>query len=42
MEGLNDGIPLFVNAYPVAWRIEVINDDIHRGFGYIRSVMNTT
>ena len=36
MKGLNDGIPLYVAAYPVAWRIEVADDDEHRGFEYIR------
>jgi len=34
--GLEDGVPLFVNAYPSAWRIEVVDDDIHRGFEYVR------
>ena len=38
MGGLNDGTPLYVAAYPAAWRIETINDDVlHRGFEYIRS-----
>ena len=36
MEGLSNGTPLFVAAYPVAWRIEVVNDDRHRGFEYAR------
>jgi len=40
MEGLNDGIALFANAYPVAWRIEVIDHGIHRGFGYVQSVLD--
>jgi hypothetical protein len=28
--------PLSVAAYPVAWRVEVVDDDKHRGFEYIR------
>ena len=35
--GLENGSPLSVSAYPVAWRVEVVNDDIHRGFEYVRS-----
>lgn len=38
MNGLNDGVALFVNAYPTAWRIEIVNDDVHRGYEYVRSV----
>ncbi|KAF9642075.1 hypothetical protein BDM02DRAFT_2708081 [Thelephora ganbajun] len=34
MEGLNDATPLYVNAYPVAWRVETVNDGIHSGFEY--------
>ena len=37
MVGLTEGCPLSVSAYPVAWRIEVVNDDVHRGFEYVRS-----
>lgn len=37
MNGLNDGIALFANAYPAAWRIEVVNDSIHDGYEYVRS-----
>ena len=37
MNGQVDGSPLSVSAYPAAWRIEVVNDDIHRGFEYARS-----
>ena len=33
---------LCVAAYPVAWRVEVVNDDIHRGYEYIRSEHNFT
>ncbi|KAF9649752.1 hypothetical protein BDM02DRAFT_1746022 [Thelephora ganbajun] len=36
MKGLNDATPLYVNAYPVAWRVETVNDDIHSGFEYVR------
>ena len=37
MAGFENGSPLSVSAYPVAWWIEVVNDDIHRGFEYVRS-----
>ena len=33
---------LCVATYPVAWRIEVVNDDIHRGYEYIRLEHNLT
>ena len=36
MEGIKGGTPLFVGAYPVAWRIEIFDDDKHRGFEYVR------
>ena len=36
MEGMGDESILSVAAYPVAWRIEVVNDDAHRGFEYVR------
>ena len=28
-----------VSPYPVAWRVEVVDDEKHRGFEYIRSVL---
>ena len=31
------GCPLHTTAYPAAWRIEVVDDDAHRGFEYVRS-----
>ena len=37
MVGLEDGNPISVSTYPAAWRIEVVNDDIYRGFEYVRS-----
>ena len=37
MVGLTDGCTLSVSAYPVAWRMEVVDDDVHRGFEYVRS-----
>ena len=40
MVGLANGCPLSTSAYPVAWRIEVVNDDVHRGFEYVRSEHN--
>ena len=42
MAGLDNGSPLSVSAYPVAWRIEIVNDNIHRGFEYIRSEHEVT
>ena len=35
-EKLGDA-PLAVAPYPVAWRVEVVDTDKHRGFGYVRS-----
>ena len=40
--GLENGSPLSVSGYPVAWRVEVVNDDIHRGFEYVRSEHHVT
>jgi len=37
MTGLVNGSQLSVSAYPVAWRVEVVDEDIHRGFEYVRS-----
>ena len=34
--------PLYVAAYPVAWKIEIVNDEKHRGFEYIRSELHLT
>ena len=28
--------PLFVTAYPAAWRVEIVDDVNHRGFEYVR------
>ena len=33
---------LIVTPYPAAWRIDVVDDDKHRGFEYIRSGVNVT
>jgi hypothetical protein len=30
------GSPLSVTAFPVAWRVEIVSDDKHRGFEFIR------
>ena len=35
MEGVNER-PLGVSPYPVAWRVEIVDEPKHRGFGYIR------
>ena len=41
-QGLNDGTPVCVTAYPVAWRVEVVDDELCRGFEYIRSGSDVT
>ena len=30
---------LTVAPYPVPWRVEVVDDDKHRGFEYVRSAL---
>ena len=40
-EKLGDA-PLVVAPYPVAWRIEVVDNDKHRGFEYVRSGLVVT
>ena len=40
MEGLTNGAPLYVAAYPVAWRIELVEDNAHRGLECIWSVLD--
>ena len=42
MAGVENDRPLSVSPYPVAWRIEVVNDDIHRGFEYVRYMTSHT
>ena len=37
MGGITGDTPITVAIYPLAWRIEVVNDNIHRGFEYVRS-----
>jgi hypothetical protein len=37
MVGLTNASPLSVSPYPTAWKIEMVNDGIHRGFEYVRS-----
>ena len=36
MAGVTNGCSLSVSAYPGAWRIEVVDDEVHRGFEYVR------
>jgi len=38
MDGTNNGNPVYVAAYPIAWRVEVVDEGKHRGFEYIRLV----
>jgi len=40
MGGPLKGSPLSVTAFPVAWRVEIANDDEHRGFEFIRSELH--
>ena len=42
VQGLKEGTPLYVAAYPAAWKIEVVDDEIHRGFEYVRSEPDVT
>ena len=37
LNGLQNGTTLCVGGYPVAWRVETVDDDDYRGFGYVRS-----
>ena len=41
VEKLGDG-PLAVTAYPVAWRVAVVDDPKHLGFEYVRLEPGTT
>ena len=41
MEELNTGAPIYVTAHPAAWRVEVVDDGLHRGFEYVRSSVIT-
>ena len=36
MVGLTNGCNLAVSAYPAAWKIEAVDDEIYRGFEYVR------
>jgi len=36
MNGLENRL-ISVAAYPAAWRVEIVDDGKHRGFGYVRS-----
>ena len=36
MVGLTNDCSLSVSAYPVAWKIEVLDDEIYHGFEYVR------
>ena len=37
LNGLQNGTTLCVGGYPVAWRVETVDNDDYRGFGYVRS-----
>jgi len=36
MAGLDNNRPLSVSAYPIAWRVEVVNDALYHGCEYVR------
>jgi hypothetical protein len=36
MNGVNGGPPLYVDTYPVAWRVGILDDVKHRGYEYVR------
>ena len=42
MEGISNGTPLYANAYPVAWRVVIVDNELYRGFEYVRSVLDAT
>ena len=42
MEGLNNGNQLYVTAYPAAWRIDIVDEGLLRGFEYVRSELDVT
>ena len=42
MAGLENGALLSVSTYAVTWRIEVVDNDIHRGYEYVRSEPDAT
>ena len=42
MAGLGNGSPISVTGYPAAWRVEVVDDDLHLGFEYVRSERDVT
>jgi len=35
-EGIGSGAPLYASPYPVAWRVELMDEGIHSGFEYVR------
>ena len=35
MVGLQNGSVLSVAAYPAAWKFEVVDNDLHRGYEYV-------
>ncbi|KAF9777281.1 hypothetical protein BJ322DRAFT_1222315 [Thelephora terrestris] len=41
-EGIGSGAPLYASPYPVAWRVELMDEGIHSGFEYVRSESNLT
>lgn len=37
IEGIGSGTPIYVSSYPVAWRVERMDEGVHNGFEYVRS-----
>jgi hypothetical protein len=42
MVGLTNASPLSVTGYPTAWKVKVVDDEIHRGFEYVRWEYDST
>jgi len=36
LNGLHDGVSLRVAPYPTAWRVEIVDNEEHHGFEYVR------
>ncbi|KAF9781759.1 hypothetical protein BJ322DRAFT_243044 [Thelephora terrestris] len=42
LEGLSNRSTVAVSPYPAAWRVQIVDDETHKGFEYIRLVWSTT
>ena len=41
MEGLENHTALHVTIYPVAWRVEIVDEGVYHGSEYVRSELDT-